>query len=51
MVVYGVAQAFQISPFEVYKMPADLVMDMLSIHTEVEKYKAEIMEKESKKVR
>ena len=51
MVVYALAQAFQISPLEVYKMPADLVMDMLAIHTEVEKYKSEMIEKESKKMK
>ena len=51
MVVYALAQAFQISPLEVYKMPAELVMDMLMIHSEAEKYKQEIMDKEMKKVR
>ena len=49
MVVYALAQAFQISPLEVYKMPADLVMDMLSIHMEAEKYKQELLDKELKK--
>jgi hypothetical protein len=51
MIVYALAQAFQISPIEVYKMPAHLVMDMLAIHGEVEKYKSELIDKETKKVR
>jgi len=32
-------------------MPANLVMDMLNIHGEVEKYKQELMDKEMKKVK
>jgi len=51
MIVYGLSQAFKISPLEVYKMPADLVMDMLNIHGEVEQYKQEQMDKEMKKVK
>tara|TARA_R100000008_G_C3551461_1_gene150645 strand:- start:279 stop:419 length:141 start_codon:yes stop_codon:yes gene_type:complete len=45
------AQAFSISPREVYEMPASLVLDMLMLHTEVEKYKAEEMDKQMKKVK
>jgi hypothetical protein len=30
-------------------MPASLVVDLLAVHTEVEKHKAEEMEKEMKK--
>ena len=51
MIVYGLAQAFQISPLEVYEMPAELVMDMLRIHGAVEEHKAELMDKEMKKSR
>jgi hypothetical protein len=36
---------------EVYNMPAKLVMELLVLHTEVEKFKAEKMEKEMKKVK
>jgi len=51
MIVYAVAQAFQISPMEVYKMPSELVMDMLMIHGEAESYKQDMMDKEMKKVK
>ena len=51
IIVYSVAKALAISPLEVYKMPSNLVLDMLSVHAEVEKLKAEEMEKEMKKVR
>ena len=51
MIVYALAQAFHISPMEVYKMPADLVMDMLMIHHEAEKYKQEMIDKEMKKAK
>ena len=47
--VYSLAIAFSISPLEVYKMPANLVIDLLTLHTEVEKYKAEETEKQMKK--
>ena len=50
-VVYSLATAFSISPMEVYNMPAKLVMELLVLHTEVEKFKAEKMEKEMKKVK
>ena len=47
--VYTLAKALGISPLEVYKMPSDLVKDMLVIHCEVEKIKAEEIEKEMNK--
>jgi len=50
-VVYTLAKALAISPLEIYKMPATLVMELLIIHLEVEQYKAEEMNKEMKKVR
>jgi len=40
-----------ISPLEIYKMPATLVRDLLSVHGEVENYKAEMMDREMKKNR
>ena len=47
--VYTLAKALGISPLEVYTMPSDLVKDMLVIHCEVEKIKAEEIEKEMNK--
>tara|TARA_R110002020_G_scaffold439622_1_gene650126 strand:+ start:84 stop:290 length:207 start_codon:yes stop_codon:yes gene_type:complete len=51
LIVYAVAQAFQISPMEVYKMPAQLVKDMLMIHREAKILEAEEYEKAQKKIK
>ncbi len=51
IIVYTLAKALGINPLEVYEMPAQLVMDMLTIHGIVEEYKAEELEKKSKKVK
>ncbi len=40
-----VAQAFSISPLEVYKMPVNLVKDMLAIHKQAEELKSNELEK------
>lgn len=47
--VYLLAKALAISPLEVYKMPQSMVRDMLLIHGNMEKLKAEETEKEVKK--
>tara|TARA_R110001592_G_scaffold224032_4_gene479633 strand:+ start:8627 stop:8851 length:225 start_codon:yes stop_codon:yes gene_type:complete len=47
--VYLLAKALAISPLEVYKMPQSMVKDMLLIHGNMEKLKAEEMQKEVKK--
>ena len=51
LIVYSIAQAFSISPLEVYKMPAELVMDMLRIHKEVKQLEAEEYEKAQKQIK
>tara|TARA_R110000744_G_scaffold380216_1_gene500305 strand:+ start:363 stop:569 length:207 start_codon:yes stop_codon:yes gene_type:complete len=51
IVVYTLAQALGISPLEIYKMPATLVQDLLSIHGIIEEMKAEEIEKKTKKMR
>ena len=51
IIVYTLAKALAISPLEIYKMPVNLVKDMLMIHGEVETLKAEHMEKEMNKAR
>ncbi len=43
--VYTLAQAFSISPIEVYNMPISLALEMLAIHGEVKKLEAEELEK------
>jgi hypothetical protein len=48
MVVYSLAKAFSISPMEVYKMPSDMVMDFLSIHSIIEGQKADEIDKQMK---
>jgi len=49
ILVYTLAKALAISPLDIYDLPMDLALDMLAIHTEVEKLKAEEMEKQAKK--
>ena len=48
LVVYALAQAFQISPMQVYEMPMNMVNDFLAIHSEVESFKADEMDKKIK---
>ena len=49
IVTYTLAKALAISPLEVYKMAQSMVKDMLLIHGNMEKLKAEEMQKEVKK--
>jgi len=49
IVVYTLAKALAISPLEVYKMPASLVQDLLSVHTAFLQIEAEQMDKQMKK--
>tara|TARA_R100000152_G_C6726495_1_gene151690 strand:+ start:45 stop:242 length:198 start_codon:yes stop_codon:yes gene_type:complete len=49
IVVYSLAKALAISPLEVYKMPAQLVQDLLAVHYVAEELKAEHIEKEFNK--
>ena len=51
LIIYTVAQAFHISPLEVYEMPASLVIDMLIIHKNIKELEAEEIEKEAKKIK
>jgi len=51
VVVYTLAKALAISPLEIYKMPASLVMDLLSVDLAVKQIEAEEMEKHNKKMR
>jgi hypothetical protein len=48
LIVYSLAKALAISPLEVYKMPARLVMELLTVHGEVELYKAEELNRKMK---
>ena len=48
VVVYSLSKALAISPLEIYKMPSSLVVDLLMVHGEAEKIKAEEIEKLSK---
>ena len=45
IIVYILAKALAISPLEIYKMPAELVLDLLTVHSVSEKFQAEEMEK------
>jgi hypothetical protein len=42
------AQALSISPLEIYKMPASMVVDYLMVFEQIEIYKAEEMNKKMK---
>jgi hypothetical protein len=43
--VYTLAQAFSINPMEVYNMPMDLAMEMLTIHKEFKTIEMEEIQK------
>tara|TARA_R100000008_G_C3493103_1_gene119730 strand:+ start:87 stop:281 length:195 start_codon:yes stop_codon:yes gene_type:complete len=45
IMVYTLAQAFSISPVEVYNMPVNLALDMLTIHKEFKTIEMEEIEK------
>jgi|TARA_R100001015_G_C4567113_1_gene125831 hypothetical protein len=45
IMTYTLASALSISPLEIYKMPSSLVMDLLSVHFNMEKIKHEELEK------
>ena len=49
IIVYTLAKALSISPLEIYKMPAQLVQDLLSVHFVMETIKSEEIEKSMKK--
>tara|TARA_S200002703_G_C3790602_1_gene243975 strand:- start:80 stop:292 length:213 start_codon:yes stop_codon:yes gene_type:complete len=51
IVVYTLAKALSISPLEIYKMPASLVLDLLSVHKTFEELKAEEIEKATRKAK
>ena len=48
LIVYSLAKALSISPLEVYEMPAELVMELLTVHSEVEIFKSEEMKRRMK---
>ena len=50
LITYIVSKALAISPLEVMKMPANMVMDFLYIHRNFEELKADTIEQEMKKV-
>tara|TARA_R110000744_G_scaffold282642_1_gene394292 strand:- start:203 stop:412 length:210 start_codon:yes stop_codon:yes gene_type:complete len=51
IITYTLAKALAISPLEIMKMPASLVMDMLALHRVVEEVKAEHMKAETDKMK
>ena len=51
LITYTLAKALAISPLEIQKMPANMVIDLLMVHSEVEQYKADEMDKQMKKQR
>jgi len=51
IIAYTLAKALAISPLEIYQMPANMVMDLLTIHGAVEELKLKEIEKAKNKVR
>jgi len=45
IIVYTLSKALAISPLEVYKMPASLVMDLLQVHKLIKEIEAEEIDK------
>ena len=40
IIVYILSKALAISPLEIYKMPAELVLDLLTVHSIAEEFQA-----------
>jgi len=51
IITYTLATGMKISPLEIMKMPAKMVMDFLYLHRNIEEFKADTMEQEMKKVK
>jgi len=51
LITYTLSSALSISPLEILKMPANLVMDLLYIHRNIEELKAEAINNEVNKVK
>tara|TARA_R100000742_G_C4255314_1_gene73273 strand:- start:520 stop:726 length:207 start_codon:yes stop_codon:yes gene_type:complete len=51
LITYTLSSALSISPLEIYKLPASLVMDLLYVHRNVEELKAEVINQEMNKVK
>jgi hypothetical protein len=49
--LYTYCKVFSISPVEAYHTPAELLLEMLTIHAEVEKLKGEEMKKKMNTVK
>ena len=49
IIAYTLGVALGISPLEIYKMPAQMVMDLLTIHGTVEEMKVAEMDKIKRK--
>ena len=49
--LYSYCKIFNISPYEARKTTMSLMLEMLEIHSEVEKMKADEIEKEMSKVK
>ena len=49
MMLYSLAKGLAVSPLELYKLPISLFMDLFLIHTEIEQYKNDMLDKERKK--
>lgn len=45
IIVYSLSKALAISPLEIYKMPASLVMDLLNVHKIMMELEQEEMDK------
>lgn len=45
VIVYSLSKALAISPLEIYKMPASLVIDLLSVHRVMLELEQEEMDK------
>ena len=51
LITYTLSSALSISPLEIYKMPAELVMDLLYVHRNVEELKGDEITKQMGKIK
>jgi|TARA_B100000085_G_C18526861_1_gene506202 hypothetical protein len=49
--LYTLAKELHISPKEVFELPFSLVQELLMVHSEVESYKADELEKQMNKIK
>lgn len=51
LITYTLATGMKISPLEIMKMPAEMVMDFLYLHRNIEEFKSDTLKQEMDKAK